>query len=127
MNILQQAPISSYLAPGASAQQAEARDGGGHHGHHAGHSHDEHHHVEHAAAAPVSICTKYFSEFSSNRSKNSYCWQIELWQIFPRQMSQNTSQRWLQLPQNQPTRRQCPRATSTTITTQFRFSHHQRS
>ena len=53
----QQAPISSYLAPGASAQQAEARDGGGHHGHHhAGHGHDEHHHVEHAAAAaPVSI------------------------------------------------------------------------
>lgn len=47
-----QAPISSYLAPGASAQQAEARDGGGHHGHHAQHGHDEHH-VEHAAAAPV--------------------------------------------------------------------------
>merc|ERR1711971_1502129 len=49
----QQAPISSYLAPGASAQQAEARDGGGHHGHHAAHGHDEQHHVEHAAAAPV--------------------------------------------------------------------------
>merc|ERR1712037_912711 len=59
----QQAPISSYLAPGASAQQAEARDGGGHHGHHAAHGHDEQHHVEHAAAAPVSsfgliICRK---------------------------------------------------------------------
>merc|ERR1719305_257771 len=49
----QQAPISSYLAPGPSAQQAEARDGGGHHGHHAAHGHDEQHHVEHAAAAPV--------------------------------------------------------------------------
>ena len=54
----QQAPINSYLAPGASVQQAEARDGGGHGGHHhAEHGHEEeHHHVEHAAAAaPVSL------------------------------------------------------------------------
>ena len=52
----QQAPINSYLAPGASVQQAEARDGGGHGHHHAEHGHEEeHHHVEHAAAAaPVS-------------------------------------------------------------------------
>jgi len=47
-----QAPINSYLAPGASVQQAEARDGGGHGHHHAEHGHEEeHHHVEHAAAA----------------------------------------------------------------------------
>ena len=70
MNILQQAPISSYLAPGASAQQAEARDGGGHHGHHAAHGHDEQHHVEHAAAAPVSsfeliICRKMWQKYFS--------------------------------------------------------------
>merc|ERR1719323_962263 len=48
------APISSYVSPGSSVQQAEARDGSGghhHHGHHA--EHDEHHHVDHAAAAPV--------------------------------------------------------------------------
>ena len=57
---LQQASalISSYVSPGSSVQQAEARDGSGghhHHGHHA--EHGEHHHVDHAAAAPVSdIC-----------------------------------------------------------------------
>jgi len=48
------APISSYVSPGSSVQQAEARDGSGghhHHGHHA--EHGEHHHVDHAAAAPV--------------------------------------------------------------------------
>ena len=57
---LQQASalISSYVSPGSSVQQAEARDGSGghhHHGHHA--EHGKHHHVDHAAAAPVSdIC-----------------------------------------------------------------------
>ena len=73
-SLLQQAPISSYLAPGASAQQAEARDGGGHHGHHAAHGHDEHHHVEHAAAAPVSSIG--IIDFGGHESRSEYFWTI---------------------------------------------------